>query len=102
MRLREAVQKACAASEASARQRTDVEKRRRTFEALTPREKDVVLLAACGLTNKTIAERLGIGTETVKMHRANAFGKLDVQSALDAYRWIEALDSTLLPDERES
>ncbi len=102
MRLREAVQKACDASVAASKERTDTEKRRRTFDALTPREKDVVLLAARGLTNKVIAEHLGIGVETVKMHRANGFGKLGVQSALDAYRWITALDPALFPDETEA
>lgn len=101
LRLREALKRACSASEEAARLRTSAKKRRRTFDTLTPREKDVVLLAAQGLTNKVIAERLGIGIETVKMHRANAYGKLDVQSALDAYRWIEALDATLLPKEVE-
>ena len=49
------------------------------------------MLAAEGLTNKDVAERLGIGAETVKMHKANAYAKLGVASALDAYRWLENL-----------
>ena len=64
---------------------------RRTFESLTQREREVFMLAAEGLTNKDVAERLGIGAETVKMHKANAYAKLGVASALDAYRWLENL-----------
>lgn len=55
---------------------------RRTFESLTQREREVFMLAAEGLTNKDVAERLGIGAETVKMHKANAYAKLGVASAL--------------------
>ena len=32
---------------------------------------------------------VGCGAETVKMHKANAYGKLNVQSALEAYQWLE-------------
>ena len=64
---------------------------RRTFESLTQREREGFMLAAEGLTNKDVAERLGIGAETVKMHKANAYAKLGVASALDAYRWLENL-----------
>lgn len=48
-------------------------------------------LAAKGLSNKEAAEVLGIGAETVKMHKANAYAKLGVQSSLEAYQWLENL-----------
>ena len=73
------------AYEAAARQ----DRYRAHFDTLTAREKEVVVLAAKGKTNKEIAEVLGIGAETVKMHKANAYGKLNVQSALEAYQWLE-------------
>lgn len=60
------------------------------YEALTAREREVFALAADGLSNKEIGEKLGIGTETIKMHRANAFAKTGVRSALEAYRWLLA------------
>lgn len=96
MRLRDAVSKACERAEADAKMQSEAAGRQRQFDELTPREKEVVTRAAQGLSNKEIAEALGIGAETVKMHRANAFGKLGVQSALEAYRWIEALNPQLL------
>ena len=64
---------------------------RAAYDALTPREREVFVLAAKGLSNKEAAEVLGIGAETVKMHKANAYAKLGVQSSLEAYQWLENL-----------
>jgi DNA-binding CsgD family transcriptional regulator len=50
------------------------------WESLTPRERDVVRLAAAGLTNPQIAEKLFIGRATVKAHLASVFGKLGVRT----------------------
>lgn len=61
------------------------------FESLTPREKEVVLLAARDTPNKVIARELNIAEATVKMHRANAFAKLGAKSPLEAYVALERL-----------
>lgn len=55
------------------------------FASLTPREQDVVLRAAINMSNKEIANDLGIAESTVKMHRNHAFAKLDVNNVLDCY-----------------
>jgi pimeloyl-ACP methyl ester carboxylesterase/DNA-binding CsgD family transcriptional regulator len=47
---------------------------------LTPREREVLGLIACGLRNPEIAEDLGIKTKTVKNHVTRIFAKLDVDS----------------------
>lgn len=60
------------------------------------------MLAAKGLTNKDIGLKLGIGAETVKMHKANAYGKLNVQSALEAYQWLEHHPDNVLEDKDQS
>ena len=86
-----AVERACAKSMAAESDAAEADDYRRTFESLTQREREVFMLAAEGITNKDVAERLGIGAETVKMHKANAYAKLGVASALDAYRWLENL-----------
>lgn len=86
-----AVERACAKSMAAESDAAEADDYRRTFESLTQREREVFMLAAEGFTNKDVAERLGIGAETVKMHKANAYAKLGVASALDAYRWLENL-----------
>ena len=53
-------------------------------EALTPREVDVLLLIRERLSDKEIAQRLGISTGTVKRHTANLFEKLNVNKRWDA------------------
>ncbi len=66
-----------------------------TFELLTPRELDVIECLADGLSDKEIGERLGIGVETVRTHLGNVFGKLGVDSRLQALTF--ALQHDLLP-----
>ena len=50
------------------------------LSALTARERDVLDLLAQGLTNKEIAEKLFITTNTVKRHLKAVFEKLDVHT----------------------
>lgn len=47
---------------------------------LTPRERDVALLAAAGVTSREIAERLGLSVRTVDNHVASCFDKLGVRT----------------------
>jgi len=49
-------------------------------EALTPREKEVLVGIATGETNKEIAARLGISHRTVETHRESLMAKLDVRT----------------------
>lgn len=51
---------------------------------LSPREHDVLQALADGLTDREIGQRLGIGVETVRTHMAGVFGKLGVESRLQA------------------
>ena len=50
------------------------------LNALTDREREVLDLLAQGLTNKEIAKRLFITTNTVKRHLKAIFEKLDVHT----------------------
>ena len=61
---------------------------RSIWESLTPREQQIIRLAALNLANKVIAQRLNIAETTVKMHRGNAFAKFNVNNPLDAYRLL--------------
>jgi DNA-binding NarL/FixJ family response regulator len=55
-------------------------------DPLTPRELDVLALMAEGLSNKSIASRLGISDQTVKFHVASIGGKLNALNRTDAVR----------------
>ncbi len=56
----------------------------RAIEQLTPREGEVLRLLAEGLSDKEIAERLYVGSGTVRSHVVSIFGKLRVHSRLQA------------------
>jgi LuxR family maltose regulon positive regulatory protein len=58
---------------------------------LTPRETELVSLLAEGLTNKEIANRLHIATETVKTHLQKIFQKLNAKNRLEAVRQTQKL-----------
>ncbi|MBT6692108.1 MAG: helix-turn-helix transcriptional regulator [Porticoccaceae bacterium] len=61
---------------------------------LTARESQVVQLFLHGHSTKSIAERLGISAETVKLHRKNSYAKLDVSSQAELfYLFIDSLAS---------
>jgi DNA-binding NarL/FixJ family response regulator len=55
-------------------------------EPLTPREHEVLELAALGLSNHAIGVRLAISDHTVKFHLASVYGKLGVRSRTAAVR----------------
>lgn len=56
----------------------------RSRVVLTPRETEVLRLMAEGLDNKSIADRLGIGLNTVRGHVQTVLEKLDAHSKLEA------------------
>ena len=55
-----------------------------TYDSLTSREIEILNLAAMGLSNKDIAQRLGISLRTVKGYLADLFLKLKVASRTEA------------------
>lgn len=69
------------------------------IESLTPREMDVLKLAAHGYTNKAIGAQLNVSDRTVQGHLANIFGKLHVTTRTEAVMravalgWLSPTDS---------
>lgn len=62
------------------------------YASLTPRESEVMKLAASGLLNKQIAGQLGTSEITVKIHRGNAMKKMQAKSFADLVRMVQALE----------
>jgi DNA-binding NarL/FixJ family response regulator len=56
-------------------------------DELTPREQEVVKLAAEAHTNREIAELLGLSEKTVENHRANAMHKLGMRDRTELVRY---------------
>jgi len=50
------------------------------FQALSAREKQILLLVEEDLSNNQIAERLGLSARTVESHRFHAYGKLGIST----------------------
>ena len=65
---------------------TQPDGRRLPAEPLTPREIEVLGQLVEGLSNKTIASRLGISDQTVKFHVAAICGKLGAANRTEAVR----------------
>ena len=63
-----------------------IERRRELDIRLTTREREVLSVAAEGLTAREIASRLGVRERTVTTHLARIYGKLGVGSRLAAIR----------------
>ena len=61
----------------------DREALRALFDALTPREREVLDLVVQGQSNKAVANALGISAKTIEFHRARLMDKLHARSVTD-------------------
>lgn len=57
------------------------------FDSLTDREREVFQLAAQGLSNPQIAERLSLSARTVEMHRGHLMKKLGLKSQTELVKY---------------
>src|SRR4030042_2963196 len=69
------------------------------YETLTPREREVLHMAAQGHTNVEIADRLSISPRTVEVHRANMMNKLGLHNQTGLIRY--AIQRGILPLENK-
>ena len=93
--LLDAVHQALARDRQARAQRAERAALRRRFEALTPRQRDVMALMVAGLLNKQIAGELGTSEATVKTHRKQVMAKMRAESLADLIRIADQLG--LLP-----
>jgi DNA-binding NarL/FixJ family response regulator len=62
-----------------------------TYETLTSREQEIMVLMAEGLPSKKIAEKLFISPKTVENHRSNILRKLYLHSTIELIRYAARL-----------
>lgn len=89
--LLDAVQIALERDRARRAQDKTVHELRNHYEALTPREQQVMGFVTAGLMNKQIAAELGVSEITVKVHRGSAMKKMGARSLADLVRMADAL-----------
>jgi FixJ family two-component response regulator len=65
------------------------------FQALKPREQEVMRHVTAGLMNKQIAHEMGLKEITVKIHRGNLMRKMGAKSLADLVKMSEALRGQL-------
>jgi RNA polymerase sigma factor (sigma-70 family) len=90
-----AIQTAFARDEASRQHQAIQIDLRSRLSRLTPREEQVIRLVARGLLNKQIAAELGTVEKTVKVHRARALAKLEINSVAELVTLLDRLDPVL-------
>src|SRR6201990_940021 len=64
---------------------------RQRFEALTPREREIMIHVARGRISKQIAHEIGIAEATVKVHRSRAMQKMKASSLPELGRMADKL-----------
>ena len=64
---------------------------RQRYAQLSEREREVLGLIVAGLTNKEIGRALAISPRTIETHRANLFGKLEIDTLAQLVRQYAAL-----------
>ena len=62
-----------------------------SYNTLTRREQEIVVLLAQGLSSKQIAGKLFISLKTVENHRSNIFHKLNIHSTIELVRYAARL-----------
>jgi DNA-binding CsgD family transcriptional regulator/catechol 2,3-dioxygenase-like lactoylglutathione lyase family enzyme len=71
-------------------------------DVLTPAEWKVAEWVRHGLTNRRIAERLGVSPDAVKFHVGNALGKLGLSSRAELRLWNGVAQGTALARRRSA
>jgi two-component system, LuxR family, response regulator FixJ len=87
--LLDAVFRALARNERDRKNRGRLRALHERFDALTPREKEVLEHVVRGRMNKQIADSLGINERTVKMHRTNLTRTLQLHSVAELIRFVQ-------------
>jgi FixJ family two-component response regulator len=84
-----AIEQALARASRERAEGAELEDIRRRLNALTPREREVMVWVVKGTLNKQIAFELGTVEKTIKVHRARVMEKMEVGSLAELVRLAE-------------
>jgi FixJ family two-component response regulator len=87
-----AIRRAIESSSTALGRESELERLRRDYASLSPRERQVMTRVVSGRLNKQVGRELGISEVTVKAHRGRVMRKMSAGSLADLVRMAAALD----------